>query len=302
MITGSFTSNQLPTQPPSFVNREILLWFIIGLFASWNLWLDLWIYIGKDPILVILRANSGAIGLMIISYFIPIIYYLIFGNWPIRAIREYRKIRLSTLPFRPRDQKACDPTYNDERAFNNIETLNNNKYESATADELLTLFSLSSGILAKNIFRRAGVYLLIGVIIAFIGLAFFYSQTNKTNDVNNDTTNLLMSYGPRFGILFFIEFVAFFFLRQYKSAMDEFRYYEAIKRNREENLALIRFAKERKEEVDIFELIKNSKFYSDAGKLEKGETTEILESKKLQKDEIAIFEKIIESVGNMKKN
>ena len=28
---------------------------------------------------------------------------------------------------------------------------------------------------------------------------------------------------PCFGILFFIEFVAFFFLRQYRSAMDEFR-------------------------------------------------------------------------------
>ncbi len=39
---------------------------------------------------------------------------------------------------------------------------------------------------------------------------------------------------PGFGILFFIEFVAFFFLRQYRSALDEFRYYDAIRRNREE--------------------------------------------------------------------
>ena len=39
---------------------------------------------------------------------------------------------------------------------------------------------------------------------------------------------------PGFGILFFIEFVAFFFLRQYRSAMDEFPVYDAIRRNREE--------------------------------------------------------------------
>jgi hypothetical protein len=44
---------------------------------------------------------------------------------------------------------------------------------------------------------------------------------------------------PRFGILFFIETIAFFFLRQYRTAMDEYRYFEAIKRKREENFVLL---------------------------------------------------------------
>ena len=57
---------------------------------------------------------------------------------------------------------------------------------------------------------------------------------------------------PRFGILFFIELIAFFFLRQYKAAMEEFRYYEAIKRQREETLALVAMLKRRKSDVNLW--------------------------------------------------
>ncbi|MCP4254043.1 MAG: hypothetical protein GY775_11665 [Candidatus Scalindua sp.] len=267
---------------------EFMMWTMIGLLASWKFWYQLITFGSQVTFIEIATNNSGVILFSILLVILPFLFYQIFGFMPFNALRRYAHAR--------RIAKK------EERSLSLVH-IEQNKYESMDVDKLLTLFSLSSERLANNIYRRAGVYLLIGVLIAFSGLVFFYSQTNK--NFHSDASSplgMLMSYGPRFGILFFIEFVAFFFLRQYKSAMDEFRYYEAIKRNREENLALIRFAKEQKEKVDIFDLIMKSKFYSDAGKLAKGETTEILESKKLQKDEIAIFEKIIESVGNIKKN
>lgn len=112
---------------------------------------------------------------------------------------------------------------------------------------------------------------------------------------------LLISLAPKFGILFFIEFVAFFFLRQYRSEMDEFRYYEAIKRNREETLALIRIAVDSGKAFDPLELVKNECFFSKAGVLDKGQSTEIIESRKLEKNEIELLEKVLDVVSRSKK-
>jgi len=142
---------------------------------------------------------------------------------------------------------------------------------------------------------------MVGVFVAFSGLAFFYSQTVQLAPTTGEGMPLLISLAPKFGILFFIEFVAFFFLRQYRSAMDEFRYYEAVKRNREETLALIRIAVDSGKEFDPIELVKNESFFSKAGVLDKGQSTEILESRKLEKNEIELLEKVLDVVSRSKK-
>ena len=91
----------------------------------------------------------------------------------------------------------------------------------------------------------------------------------------------------RFGILFFVELVAFFFFRQYRSAMEEFRYFESVQRKREETFVLVRLMKEQDNKVDIDRLIKTTEgFSSTAGKLAVGESTELLESRRITKDEM----------------
>ena len=142
---------------------------------------------------------------------------------------------------------------------------------------------------------------MIGVLIAFTGLVFFYTQTINSGASSKESwLTQLGILAPRFGVLFFIEFIAFFFLRQYRSAMEEFRYFEAIQRRREETFALIRFMKEEEGKIDIKLLIESENFFSTAGKLAPGETTELLESRKLTKDEIDIFTRIIEAVSSSK--
>ena len=138
-----------------------------------------------------------------------------------------------------------------------------------------------------------------GVSVAFSGLVFFYYQT--TDLVNSENVASAVNLAPKFGILFFIELVAFFFLRQYRSAMDEFRYYESIKRKREETLALIQIANAQKIDIDIFELIKSESFFSRPHTIKTNESSEIIESRKLEKNELDVLEKLIEIIAKTKK-
>ena len=79
--------------------------------------------------------------------------------------------------------------------------------------------------------------------------------------------------------------------------MDEFRYYESLKRSREETLAILKIAKDSSTELDVFELVEKAGFRSHGTKLDSGQTTELIESKKLNKDETELFSKIIDSIN-----
>lgn len=82
--------------------------------------------------------------------------------------------------------------------------------------------------------------------------------------------------------------------------MEEYRYFEAIKRRREENLTIISMIYQNNNEIDILKLIKEISLYSDVKTIKKDETTEILELKKNIKDETEIFEKIIEAITKIR--
>lgn len=172
--------------------------------------------------------------------------------------------------------------------------------EFSNGNELLYFHAESSRGLAKGMYGRSGVYLLLGVFVAFSGLVFFYTQTAALN-VSTDVGNLLLLLAPKFGILFFIEFVAFFFLRQYRSAMDEFRYYESIARRREEVRALIILSAESQQKIELMDLIKNDSYFSKVSALEKDQSTEILEARKLEKGELELLEKVVDTLAKMKR-
>ena len=176
---------------------------------------------------------------------------------------------------------------------------NANVSDQGSPEDLLISYSVSSMKIAESLYSRSKVYLFIGAIIALAGVTFFYYRTQNQLAEKEFLENLT-SLAPQFGILFFIEFVAFFFLRQYRTGMDDFRYFEAIQRRREELLVLIKLIKESNRKIDPMQLLKEQNFYSSTGKLATGETTEHLEARKLQKDEIELFGKLIEVVGKSK--
>jgi hypothetical protein len=68
--------------------------------------------------------------------------------------------------------------------------------------------------------------------------------------------------------------------------MDEFRHYDAIKRNRESQLAIFLMATKEFPEKSFVTVIDKTNFFEHIGRLASGETTELLESNKQNKNEI----------------
>lgn len=149
--------------------------------------------------------------------------------------------------------------------------------------------------LSKSIFNRGVVYLMMGVFFAVAGLLFFYAQVSVVN-IQSDFKTELLHYAPKFGILFFIEFISFYFLKQYRSTMDEFRYYESLKRSREENLLILKLIIEKAKPEEVLSFVEKFALKSNAEKLIDGQTLDILESKKLEKGELEVLVKAIEAL------
>lgn len=298
---------------------ELVVWLVLSGLVSGRPLLLLVRY--PDEMAEIFQKFYGEVLAGVLLLLFPILYQLTFGYLPLEQLR--RRTRAVRVGYRLEATGFPDLTV--ERPASKDQTLNVSgtstmtdvNAESNSPDGLLAAYAQSSRRISEGLYTRAGIYLMIGVLIAFSGLVFFYTQTAAVREIApqgaqaplggagqntiKELSDQLARLAPRFGILFFIEFIAFFFLRQYRSAMDEFRYFEAIKRHREEVLCLARLVKEPSGQAIVAELVKTGSFFSTAGKLAAGESTELLESRKLTKDEMAVFEKIIETIAGVKK-
>lgn len=299
---------------------EIILWFLVSLVPIYKLVEEIALSNGNiSHVLLLSYSNIFAIVFLL---FFPIIFGQIFEYTPILSLLnifieaiDTSKKEKEKKSEKPKEEKLNgmmnSPHELDNSNASNIikitglgtqitfSSLEQN-LKDKNSIELLDFYASSSRNLANNIFRRAGVYLLFGVMIAVIGLVFFYTQTVIISSSEDINANTLLNIIPKFGILFFIEFIAFFFLRQYRSAMDEFRYYEGIKRRREEMYSLIKYAREESKNIDPLELMKND-FFSKSNTLTNGESTEIIEARKLEKDNIEIFGKILDLAKSVRK-
>ncbi len=286
-------------QEENYQRIELTLWTIASILISAGKAIEI-LATTDNPRVAIIDRYPDLLGVLAILLF-PLIYRLTFGALPLEAFRRRRAQRQLEGLDRPSDgpkeietRKAHIEALSDVRSAYNL--------ASSSANTLFAYYADDSRQLSKSIYNRAGVYLMVGVIVAFSGLVFFYSQTTQIPPLTTtEGLSLLITLTPKFGILFFIEFIAFFFLRQYRSAMDEFRYYEAIKRSREETFALIKISKDGEKPFDPIELVKAKSFFSNAGVLDNGQSTEILESRKLEKNEFELLEKVIEVVSRSRK-
>lgn len=108
---------------------------------------------------------------------------------------------------------------------------------------------------ADRLLSRSNSCLVVGCIISILGVFVFYLLNLGTEYNSLEISQQLFTLLPRFGILFFIEYVAFFFLKQYRILMEEYRYYEAIKRDRQNLLSIYYLVDKYKDEKDILELM-----------------------------------------------
>lgn len=171
--------------------------------------------------------------------------------------------------------------------------------EEETFENYLKKLIKSSERLSNTILVRGSLYLFLGIVFSLCGLIFFYMQAHTLNPVY-DITRQIISLLPNFGVLFFIELISFFFLKQYRVTMDEFRYYEAIKRSREEILTIVKLYLSIGKESDLSSVLDRISLSSQVGKLDSGQSTELLESRKLDKSELDSLTKIIEvAIGKL---
>jgi len=278
--------------------RELIAWWVLSValvvpFVLTTITLSATITDALDRYSPYLIASA-------VSAVFPVVFKLIFDAYPFGLTRNF-------LDY-ARQKGGRGELLADQQIIVYSDEPNYHELSRTDAIQLFSLYCYNSRRLSKSIYNRAGVYLLVGVFVAFAGLYFFYAATGGGPVMAEGGVSELIQLAPKFGILFFIEFVAFFFLKQYRAAMDEFRYYEAIKRKREETLALIRLIKDRTfpatsegTSFDPMELIKNNSFFSRAGVLGKDETSEIIESRKLEKNELDVLEKVIDVISRSKK-
>jgi hypothetical protein len=213
----------------------------------------------------------------------PVLFKLIFGKLPLEYLRSKRE---GTQEIKIQDSNninvVIQPSSNEEKIEKyNIQCINESKA------------------IAERVFSRSGVYLLVGCLVAFIGVAIFYSPIFQTTN-STDITQRLLDYLPRFGALFFIEFIAFFFLKQYRIMLEEYRYYEAIKRKRQDNLNLIELIENHKDNIELLKLLTDNISHTVITKLANGETTEILETQKIVNQDLDIFSKFTELIKELK--
>lgn len=276
---------------------ELYLWMIASMVIAGGIFFDI---LGRraSP-LEVFSVRYIEFLLAFTVLFFPLVFRLIFGALPLESIRRKRAQRQIETP---EQLSVSQPNVELREAEIRVlsDAMSTDELALSPATRLFAYYAVTSRRLSQSIYSRAGVYLMVGVFVAFSGLAFFYSQTARLVPLTGEGVSLLISLAPKFGILFFIELVAFFFLRQYRSAMDEFRYYEAIKRTREETLALIRIALDSGKVFDPIELVKNESFFSKAGLLDKGQSTEIVESRKLEKNELELLEKMLDVISRRK--
>jgi FtsH-binding integral membrane protein len=279
---------------PRFFSRalEVYLWLLAGAVVSGRAYMVLK-YATPEDEKYLFRDLYWDIVLAVAVVALPFVFKLIFGALPFEYIRLRR---FSLPPIQSTINIVTDSTPK-------VQDHSTESRQEPPAEQLRLLFSYASESrqLAKGIYSRAGVYLLVGVVVAFFGLAFFYAQTPVIS-TKSELHPFWVTLAPNFGILFFIEFVAFFFLRQYRTAMDEFRYYEGIARAREEVLGLLHTSTSLGKSVSPMELVKYDAYFSRAGTLAKGQTTEILESRKIEGGgELDLLQKVVDILSKSKK-
>jgi hypothetical protein len=114
-----------------------------------------------------------------------------------------------------------------------------------------------------------------------------------------DAWSNLVHLIPRLLMLVFIQVLAGFFLRQYRSSMEDFRYYESVLRHREAQYLSYTLRKSLKDRKALLkfadELLKEKEF----GVLARGQTSMSAEAHRLETNEFkSLIEKMIDTVAN----
>lgn len=147
----------------------------------------------------------------------------------------------------------------------------------------------------ETLFRRSTYLLTGGVLMAFIGVAVFYATVPDPLKDEAHSSYLIRVIRST-GMLVFLEAIAWFLLRQYRSLIEDFKGFHRIYMKRANYLAAITLLDKeniRGEDILIVSALLGEDF---SGKLVTGETTESLENMK-QEGGNPVFEMVRDALS-----
>jgi hypothetical protein len=162
------------------------------------------------------------------------------------------------------------------------EIIKNLKFEQINS-ELLNL-EKNISIYVQKLSRGSSINLVIGAFttiaaVMILGIFIFEKQIDFS-----DTTEVLAHYIPRISIAIFIEIFSFFFLKLYKSNLNDIKYFENERTNINSKRLALKFAylTDNKDSINIIlnELAKTERNFI----LKKDESTVNIEKLKIEKD------------------
>jgi hypothetical protein len=163
----------------------------------------------------------------------------------------------------------------------------------------------SSRSVARTLFSRSGVFLMVGVLTAALGVIVFFVTRTILRPPPPTGPFAQWEYAvylaQNTGVLILCELIAFFFLRQSRSVLDEYRHADNIARYREEMLALLMLAEEDGGAITLKDVLDKGHFFSKAERLGVGESTEIVETRKLEKSDIDAVASLLAAIATLKK-
>jgi len=264
---------------------EMMVWILMALTAG----VPFFLFARRVGLeMAIIEKGNTAVA-AILAILLPIFVILVEGRSPLQALlwrfapfvlRSGGEVPLSRAAIDLLKPKPTDRTT--ERQHQRIDPIE---------EQLSTSFQRSNSLAAATL-RRSNVHLLLGASVGLTGLLFFYFMTGPKflppvaaaswPGIIANVANAL----PRVTILVFVELMAAFFLKQYRAAMEEFRYYEEVLRNREAALIAYFAASAAMPNQGVLalsmELLQRTTF----GVLKQGETTAVVETARLSENEV----------------
>jgi hypothetical protein len=283
---------------------ELLIWASIALFVSSPAIIRLVSNLAAGvPFLQSLRLmvkyNAVVVNVSILIALIPILSQMVFGGFPIMSLQQ----RLfASKPLRQAYESvgegrvAAGPTaLNEPSAIAElVETgISIEAAKSLDPRDLLALYAENTSNVTKRIYTRAGVFLLVAVTISIVGIAYFY---HGIRDLPQATDYMDHVFGllPSLSVLIFIELIALLFLRQHRAAMEDFRYFDAVRREREDKLVILKMFAENSSKVSAADVLDAMDIYVQAGRQSRNSPR----SRRMRRDQASPFETVTDAMDS----
>ena len=206
--------------------KEILLWYFLFWLPIFYIMIDAWIA-GSFKLSYLIDKYAIAVCLCIFFIIFPILFDFIFMKYPFEFFRD--KINVSEV------DSSID-------MLEDIDFIDRQIKESTH--------------IAERLYSNSRAYLMIGCLISIAGVVMFYAPFWQASTTQSEDLSLrLFDFLPRFGALFFIEYIALFFLKQYRILLEDYRYYEAIKRDRQNKKLFLELVEKHSANQEVLKII-----------------------------------------------